>query len=1073
MREMCFENLLPFYGLEVTLEFFETAEFNYFHQMTVDAFNRYLMSEGEQYRSRFTSEAPESGRLDYTLGDRYRYLIISFGVDKPPFDALIEQLRRLPNSAPIQDRAAPLRNNLRLVELTDMIRNQPVQRASQLNAFGKKQLINIANYWQNPETRYPRQLIFQWLSPVRLMRDSRERAQMQLEGEHRFCRDKTHISPLLLLKRIIESLQQLQPTQRCNDNDTNLDHISLALHIKEADLFWVDTPYYSQDKQDNIAGGMVGYLTLEQTAPLPDWVWHALILGQFLGIGQRRASGFGKYQLSSAQLNNHHDQPIRSIRSQTLLSKALRLPNIRNATVIIEKRTHQNELGHKLQQQLDFAIEQLHENRYQAPPLFGQEIPKRNGKTRFLAVAPIYDRILQKAVALQLTPSIDAILYQRSYAYRKGKSRLQVRDEIQKAIRQGYHWVYESDIKGFFDNINRAQLGRRLESLLGKDPVIPAILNWLGADVVFNGQKTSRPLGIPQGSPLSPLLANFVLDDFDADLEAKGFRLIRFADDFVVMCKSEIEAELAAAEVNRSLAELGLHINAEKSHILTIDQGFRFVGFLFQGEWGVDVAARKDHEHPLAEDSNSVWNEFDDDSIDHELDIKDTQTQDAAAIPPWEEDPSQPTIQRSQQDDTTPPWETPTPIAASANLYEDNIPPWEESPTISSTSFNDDDNTPPWEEPAKPSLVFAATAEQDNTPPWETSGETPSENSANNTNTEINNTDIETFGQMPSEGLFFTLAGESSMLSLDNGRMVIKQDEVVLQTIPLIHLSGILLFGNHHLTTPFMKACLQASIPVHFASRMGKYEGALWNRQPIDNSYKGWFQQIAHFDNEQHCLALAKQTVNSRLLNMQYLLKRYTQREEINLCLQQIGRTQANIDSAESLSSLLGYEGNATKIYFSALTYLVPAWCEFDSRNRRPPKDPFNVLLSYGYTWLYAHIDALLISHGFLSWKGFYHQVSSGHAALASDLVESYRHIIERVALTAVNNKVLQLEDFRIEEEQLRLSSDGRKRYLRQLEAYFLREKNGAHLWQKLHDQIDNLWQCISNQAIYQPFMDS
>ncbi|MCI4411458.1 MAG: CRISPR-associated endonuclease Cas1, partial [Thiotrichales bacterium] len=1000
-----------------------------FHQMTVDAFCRYLINAGNHYKEAYTSEAPESGQLRFSQGDRYRFLILSFAQEQSPFESFIEQLKRLPNSAPIQDRAAPLRNNLRLVALTDLIHHQPIQQAKQQHAFSKKHLNAITKHWQNNDIGYPRNLRLQWLSPVRLMRNSQDRANMQLEGEYRFCRDKTHINPFLLLKRIVESLTNIQENQNVADiNPEDFDAISQALRIKEADLFWVDTPYYSKDKQDNVAGGMVGYITLEQIAPLPDWVWHALILGQFLGVGQRRASGFGKYQLSNSHLSQHHDQPIRPVRSQTLLSKALRLPNIRHATQLIEKRSHQTALAQKYQNQLDLAIEQLHNNHYKAPPLFGQEIPKRNGKTRFLAVAPLYDRILQKAIALELTPSIDAILYQRSYAYRKGKSRLQVKDDIQNAINQGYKWIYESDLKGFFDNINREQLGKRLESIFGKDPIIPAVLNWLAADVIFNGKKETRPLGIPQGSPLSPLLANFILDDFDADLEAKGFRLIRFADDFVVMCKSQIEAELAAAEVDRSLAELGLSINIEKSHIVTIEQGFKFVGYLFQNAWGVDIAARKDHSHPLDGDDNPIWNEFDMD----------------------DEQPDDALLNDDSDPDTMPPWEE---IAKPApnNLNEDNTPPWEDAPKYPESNYPENDNTPPWEDAPRSLPSFAELANID----------------------EPNDNEMASFGQMPSEGLFFTLAGESSMLSLDNGRMVVKQEEIILQTIPLIHLSGILLFGNHHLTTPFMKACLASNIPVHFASRMGKYEGALWNRQPIDNSFKGWFKQMAFFDNEANALALSKMTVASRIANMRYLLQRYNKRAELLNCIQQIDSIQAKIDDAQSLANLLGYEGNATRVFFSALIYLVPAWCEFDSRNRRPPKDPFNVLLSYGYTWLYAHVDAILIAKGLLSWKGFYHQVSSGHSALASDIMESYRHIIERVALTAVNNKVIQLDDFRIEEDQLRLSSEGRKRYLRQLEAYFVREKAGTHLWQKIHSQIESLWLHIENQQPYQPFLDT
>jgi group II intron reverse transcriptase/maturase/CRISPR-associated endonuclease Cas1 len=722
----------------------------------------------------------------------------------------------------------------------------------------------------------------------------------------------------------------------------------------------------------------------------------------------------------------------RQQRSQTLLTKALMPNNIKTAIEALEDKTKQDNLGQKLEAQLFNGITQLHQNHYQPPPLFGQEIPKRNGKTRLLAVAPVYDRILQKAVALQLTPSIDAILDQRSFAYRKGKSRLQIKSDINQAVKQGYRWIYESDIKNFFDAIDREQLKKRLIALFGQDPIFDAVINWLAADLLHNGQRIPRPLGVPQGSPLSPLVSNFVLDDFDSDIEAKGFKLIRYADDFVILCKSEEEATLAAAEVNRSLQEIGLQINGEKSHIINIEQGFRFVGFMFQDEWGVDVSHQRNPQHtPLVDEADDDLSDWDDDG-----------------------------------DDT---------------LNEDNIPPWEE-PSVSVSHDNDlkIDNTPPWELPNSAQTVthHNAALATDNTPPWETPQDS---NLSFDETPEGHNKDDEdeghdhrsaAFGMMPEEGSFFTLAGESSMLSLSNGKLVVKQDEIVVQSISLTHLSGVLLFGNHHLTTPLIKACLAAQIPIHLASRMGNYEGAIWKRQPIDNSYKGWFKQMAYFDSSDSALYLAKLTVESRITNLLFILQRYNTRPEIRTLIQQITASKEKVSTCDNAQSLLGYEGNASKNLFASLAYLLPEWCAFTGRNRRPPKDPYNVLLSYGYTWLYAHVDAILTARGFLTWKGYYHQPSSGHAALASDILESYRHIIERTALTAVNNKMIKLEDFRIEDEQLRLSSDARKKYLSLLETYFLKPKNGLTIWQQIHAQARNLWQNIHHQAPYLPFVE-
>lgn len=1067
MSNTIFEPLLPLHGLGVTLEFLDTAEFSHFHQMTVDAFNRHLLGSNPDYKQTLTSEAPESGRLRYTIGDTYTYSIMSFAGQKAVLTPLFEQLKGLPNTAPITDKAAPLRNNIKVTHINDLFDGNPITHPNQCKMFSAKQLNELIAHWQPTNAQYPRTLKLQWLSPARLMRDSSDRSQLNLTGEARFCRELAHLSPVLLLKRIVESLTNLM-SERGESvpplEPTLFDQLPLS--FDKSDLFWLDTPYYSKDKQDNIAGGMLGNISLIQHAPLPQLFWQALILGQYLGVGQRRVSGFGKYQISEVGKPNT-TQPsarMRTKRSQHLLGQALKPNIIRQATLHLKKRTKQDSKIDEQAEQLRFAIDQLVQGTYQAPPLFGQEIPKKNGGTRFLAVAPLYDRILQKAAALVLTPAIDAILYQGTYAYRKGRSRQQVAREVLDAVKQGYNWIYESDVTQFFDEIDRTQLIQRLESIFGTDPLINAVRNWLGTNVVFNGQHLPRPKGIPQGSALSPLLANFMLDDFDSDLDSKGFKLIRFADDFIVLCKSQMEAELAATEVNRSLSDIGLTINKAKSHIVSFEQGFKFVGYLFQDKHALDLASNL----PFTYKSYATTSHTHSDEI-----------------PPWEEQtlPTDPDIFTNEDDwhndDDTPSWESvqsDTPVTTDKLVQSNNIQRY------SDLFSNDSGSTSPVEAPETTptntiddglnfeSIDIGTHDDGEFSDREQINDEQEAFDQTEDLTNESLNT--EQVGQMPSEGTFFTLTGESSMLSLDNGRVIVKRDEVIIHRAPIIHLSGMLLFGNHHLTTPLIKACLTAQLPIHLASRMGNYEGAIWKRQPIDNSYKGWFAQIQYFDNEAQALDLAKATVHSRLFNMLVLLQRYNKREEIRAIMVHIESLKRKIKDCDTLASLLGIEGNATKSHFAALSQLLPSWCAFDGRNRRPPKDPFNVLLSYGYTWLYAHTDAILTTQGFLTWKGYYHQPSSGHAALASDIIESYRHLIERAALTSVNNKMIQLEDFRMEDEQLRLGSDARKTYLRLLESYFLKTRRELTVWQHIHTQAKSLWQQIDHIDTYIPYKE-
>ena len=956
-----FSALLPLHGIGVTLEFIDNAEFSFFHQMSVDAFNRFMLNSPTDYKNCITSEAPESGRLHYTIGDKYRYSITSYGGKKHHLQPLISRLLGLPHTAPITDAGVPLRDNIKLTQLTDLIDGKPLVNAQGITPFTTKHLIELTHQWQNEQTSYPRTLHFQLLSPTRLMRHSEDRNTQNLTGENRFCRDQTQLTPALLIQRIIESLNNLVSEQ--SQTPVRIEpsiYENLPLTVKQSDLFWLDTPYYSKDEKDNTAGGVVGYITLEQSAPIPHGIWQGLILGQYLGIGQRRTSGFGKYQLTLTPAPQTYLSPLRMNRAQSLMSQITKNSCIEKAIILSELP---EELSEKQRAQLKSSIGQLNKGTYTPPPLFGQLIPKKDGSMRALAVAPVFDRILQKAAALVLTPAIDSILSHHSYAYRKGKSRQQARYDIQQAWQEGYRWVYESDVEDFFDAINRSQLKQRLISLFGTDPLIDQVISWIASDVILNGQRLERKTGIPQGSPLSPMLSNFMLDDFDSDLESRGFRLVRFADDFIILCKSKIEAELAADQVKTSLAELGLSINQEKSHIVSLEQGFKFLGYLFQNEWAVDIGGK-------TADGTDTFGK-------HEA--------------------------------------------------PENLPPW-----------------------------LAALGEK-----------TP--NNIEQQQYEA----LGNIGNLTEQGIFLTIAGESSMLSLDNSQLIVKQDEIVLHNLPLAHLSGIMLFGNHHLTTPLIKAALKAQIPIHIANRMGEYEGAIWRRQPIDNSYKNWFVQLQHFDTEQNALTLAKATVESRLHNMQITLQRYYKKPEMQGLLKRIHTLKHKIAHCNQLPSLLGIEGSATKAYYEGLQVLVPDWCEFTGRNRRPPKDPYNVLLSFGYTWLYAHADAILTSLGFLTWKGFYHQTSSGHAALASDIIESYRHIVERTALTMVNTKQIKLDDFRIEENQLRLSNTARKAYITQLEKRFLKTNGeGQTLWQHIHKQGKDLLKHINNHSPYTPYLE-
>jgi len=210
------------------------------------------------------------------------------------------------------------------------------------------------------------------------------------------------------------------------------------------------------------------------------------------------------------------------------------------------------------------------------------DIPKPNGGVRRLMVPCVEDRIVHTALAQTLTPILEAMFSEASYAYRPGRSVKMAVQAIERWRKAGYWYVFEADIVGFFDNVRHELLLEKLEAaLVGQvdaDKLVSLValgLEHLSAESGVAGR------GVPQGSPLSPLLANLYLDALDDMLEQSGVRLVRFADDFVVLCKKRANADHLVEEVRELLATHGLELHAKGTGVVDFDRGFTFLGHLF------------------------------------------------------------------------------------------------------------------------------------------------------------------------------------------------------------------------------------------------------------------------------------------------------------------------------------------------------------------------------------------------------------------------------------------------------------------------------------------------------------
>ena len=237
------------------------------------------------------------------------------------------------------------------------------------------------------------------------------------------------------------------------------------------------------------------------------------------------------------------------------------------------------------------ALKQFISKSYLPQAIKGVEIPKPNGKTRLLGVPTVVDRWLQQAVSQQLAIHFELDFEDESYGFRPKKNLQQAVLKSQGYINDGYHDIVDIDLKSFFDEVQHYKLLQLIYNKVKCPTTLWLIRKWLRAPIVENGRLCKRRKGLPQGSPLSPLLSNIVLDQLDKYLKARGFKLIRYADDFSIYTKSKAVAREIGNEVYLFLKEkLDLPINRAKSGIRRPSTftllGYRFTPMYKKGEKG-------------------------------------------------------------------------------------------------------------------------------------------------------------------------------------------------------------------------------------------------------------------------------------------------------------------------------------------------------------------------------------------------------------------------------------------------------------------------------------------------------
>jgi RNA-directed DNA polymerase len=211
-------------------------------------------------------------------------------------------------------------------------------------------------------------------------------------------------------------------------------------------------------------------------------------------------------------------------------------------------------------------------------------IPKGDGKTRPLGIPAVRDRVAQEVLRLLLSPIFEPIFHEDSYGFRPARHCHMAIERVLELHRQGHRYVLDADIKGFFDNIPFQVIMAGVAAEVADGNILDLIERFLKAGVMEEGLFAPTTVGTPQGGVISPLLANITLNSLDWLLHNAGFRFVRYADDFVVLCQSAAEVKEAHDLVQSHLDGLGLTLSAEKTKRTQFREGFAFLGFVLKAQ---------------------------------------------------------------------------------------------------------------------------------------------------------------------------------------------------------------------------------------------------------------------------------------------------------------------------------------------------------------------------------------------------------------------------------------------------------------------------------------------------------
>ena len=306
-------------------------------------------------------------------------------------------------------------------------------------------------------------------------------------------------------------------------------------------------------------------------------------------------------------------------------------------------------------------------------------------------------------------------------------------------------------------------------------------------------------------------------------------------------------------------------------------------------------------------------------------------------------------------------------------------------------------------------------------------------------------------------------------------RIIVSKNQNQLLDIPVFQIENIAVIGNVQITTPALHLLMEKGVDVSYLTYSGKYIGST-AAESSKNIFLRFEQYCLYFD-ENKRLQMAREIVRNKIENQSSIIREHRRKDiayDWDRDLMQMKSLQANLGNCKTSNEILGIEGMCSNIYFGAFAHMLDCDFAFSGRNRRPPKDPVNVIISLAYTLLTKEVSSALDAESFEPYLGFLHGIRYGRKSLALDIVEEFRQpVVDRLVLILFNKRMIGIYDFSTENDRVILTEDGFKKFCNEYEKWMSGKNSlsGESSFRSIiHRQVDKLKKAIKENDIYMPY---